>query len=119
MGGESISAIAQSLNLSRPTVRKYLEVTQEPIYQRKTQPQPKLKDYLPLLTSWLEIDSKLPKTQRRSAQRMFEGLQVEGYRGAYDSIQRTMRKWKSTTGKIATQAFIPMVFAPAEVCQFD
>ena len=72
VGGESISAIAQSLNLSRPTVLKYLEVTQEPIYQRKSQPQPKLKDYLQLFTSWLEIDSKLPKAQRRSAQRMFD-----------------------------------------------
>ena len=85
VGGESISAIAQSLNLSRPTVRKYLAVTKEPVYQRKTQPQPQLKDFLPQLGAWLEIDSKLPKAQKRSARRMFEDLQAEGYRGAYDS----------------------------------
>ena len=90
--GESISAIAQSLSLSRPTVRKYLAVTKEPVYQCKTQPQPQLKDFLPQLGAWLEIDSKLPKAQKRSARRMFEGLQAEGYRGAYDSVQRTMRK---------------------------
>ena len=120
VGGESISAIAQSLNLSRPTVRKYLAVTKEPVYQRKTQPQPQLKDFLPQLGAWLEIDSKLPKAQKRSAQRMFEGLQAEGYRGAYDSVQRTMRKWNAAhTGKTTAQALIPMLFAPGEVCQFD
>jgi hypothetical protein len=41
-----------------------------------------------------EIDDQLPKNQRRTAQRLFEGLVGEGYTGAYDSIQRYVKQWK-------------------------
>jgi len=34
VSGESISAIARSLNLSRPTVRKHLHSTVAPVYER-------------------------------------------------------------------------------------
>ena len=36
----------------------------------------------------------MPKAQRRTARRLFEGLQAEGYRGAYDSVQRFVQRWK-------------------------
>lgn len=36
--GESISSIARSLKLSRPTVRKHLKTEQEPVYQRRSSP---------------------------------------------------------------------------------
>ena len=61
-----------------------------------------------------------PKAQRRTARRLFEGLQIEGYRGAYDSVQRFVRRWKAAkSGPALTQAFVPPAFAPGEVCQFD
>ena len=51
---------------------------------------------------------------------MFEGLQAEGYGGAYDSVQRYVRRWKAVkVGPALTQAFVPMSFSPGEVCQFD
>ena len=84
---ESISAIANRLNLSRQTVRKALKSEAEPIYQRKTQPTPKLGDFKAQLSDWLERDAKLPKRQRRTAQRLFECLQVEGYQGSYGPVQ--------------------------------
>lgn len=34
VSGESISSITRRLNLSRPTVRKHLHTTSEPVYQR-------------------------------------------------------------------------------------
>ncbi len=37
VSGKSISAIARSLKISRPTVRKYLATTVEPSYQRHVQ----------------------------------------------------------------------------------
>lgn len=40
--GESISAIARDLGLSRNTVKKYLNAEVEPVYQRSQQPAPKL-----------------------------------------------------------------------------
>ncbi len=46
---ESISKIAESLKLSRPTVRKALKTETELIYQRKIQPTPKLGAFKPQL----------------------------------------------------------------------
>ena len=117
---ESISSIARDLNLSRPTVRKHLLTESEPTYVRQQQACPKLGDFQLLLEKWLETERHLPKAQRRTAQRLFEGLPAEGYRGAYDSLQRFVRKWKGVqSGQSITQAFVPLMFAPGEVCQFD
>lgn len=82
VSGESISSLARSLNLSRPTVRKALKTEAEPVYQRQHQPLPKLGEFQAQLLSWLEDDAKLPKRQRRTAQRLFECLQAEGYQGS-------------------------------------
>ncbi len=94
VSGETISSIALSLNLSRPTVRKHLHSKAEPVYERQVQPEPKLGDFKTQLIEWLETDTKLPKNQRRTAQRLFEGLVDTGYQGAYDSIQRFVKQWK-------------------------
>lgn len=121
VSGESISSIARSLKISRPTVRKHLSTEIEPIYKRESQPEPKLGSFKPLLINWLEVDYQLPKNQRRTAQRLFEGIVAEGYSGAYDSIQRFVKQWKVDNKKSssAKQAFVPLSFPPGEVCQFD
>ena len=82
--GDSISSIALCLQLSRPTVRKALKTLSEPVYQRKHQPIPKLGEFQTQLEQCLDIESGLPKRKRRTAQRLFEGLQADGYRGSYD-----------------------------------
>ncbi len=81
---ESISSIARDLNLSRQTVRKHLQTEAEPVYSRQKQPAPKLGEFQATLEGWLQTERHLPKAQRRTARRLFEGLQAEGYRGAYD-----------------------------------
>src|SRR5277367_132106 len=117
---ESISSIARDLKLSRPTVRKHCRTQSEPIYRRDKQPTPMLGAFQETLETWLRTERLLPKAQRRTARRLFEGLQVEGYRGAYDSVQRFVQRWKATkSGPAVTQAFVPLAFAPGEVCQFD
>lgn len=121
VSGESISSIARSLKISRPTVRKHLATKDEPVYQRQIQPSPKLGEYKSQLVDWLEADAKLPKNQRRTARRLFEGLVDEGYQGAYDSVQRFVKQWKHDPQRSLStkQAFIPLAFQPGEVCQFD
>ncbi len=42
---ESISSIARSLKISRPTVRKHLKTVDETVYRRQSQPVPKLGKY--------------------------------------------------------------------------
>jgi transposase len=116
---ESISAIARDLNLSRNTVKKYLKAETEPTYRRQTQPCPKLGKHQARLTLWLEQDATRPKNQRRTAQRLFEDLQREDYAGAYDSVQRFVKHWKAERPSGSTDAFVPLVFAPGDACQFD
>ena len=88
---------------------------------RKQQPYPQLGPYLDRLKDWLEFDTSLPRKRRHTAQRLFERLQVEGYRGGYSAIQRFVKEWKrsrSDTPKV-TQAFVPLLFPPGETGQFD
>jgi transposase len=117
--GESISAIARDLNLSRNTVKKYLNAEVDPVYQRERQPAPKLGALQPVLEAWLEQDSQRPKRERRTAQRLFEDLQREGYAGAYDSVQRLVKHWKTQRPGASQDAFVPLVFAAGDACQFD
>jgi transposase len=121
VSGETISSIARSLKISRPTVRKHLNTQAEPVYQRQIQHSPKLGDFKGQLEECLESDAKLSKNQRRTAQRLFEGLVAEGYLGAYDSVQRFVKNWKRKHKQSPSikQAFIPLAFQPGEVCQFD
>jgi transposase len=118
---ESISSIARSLGVSRPTVRKHLQTEAEPVYQRQIQIAPKLGGFKVLLTKWLEAEALLPQRQRRTAVRLYEGLVDEGYTGAYDSVRRFVKQWKVSYKNTPSlkQAFVPLAFKPGEVCQFD
>jgi transposase len=66
----------------------------------------------------LEANSKRPARERLTARRLFGLLREEGYRGAYDSVQRHVRDWR---GRQSQQGpvFIPLWFAPGEAYQFD
>jgi transposase len=47
-------------------------------------------------------------------------LQALGYAGAYDSVQRFVKRWKSAhQGPKLTEAFVPLAFRPGDACQFD
>lgn len=117
---QTITAIARDMGISRPTVRKHLNTVEEPKYERLQPASPKLGQFAEQLTQWLLEESKLPRPRRRSAHRLFEGLQEIGYIGAYDSVQRFVKRWKSgNTGPKLTEAFVPMLFQPGDACQFD
>ena len=88
----TVSALAKTFKLSRPTIRKHLKTVKEPVYPtRQHQPHPKLGAYLDLLQTWLKNDASLPGKRRRTAQRLYEGLQVEGYLGGYTAVQRYVK----------------------------
>src|SRR3990167_9287451 len=117
---QTITEIARDMGLSRPTVRKHLNTVEEPKYVRVQPASPKLGQFEEQLTKWLEEEFKLPRSRRRSGQRLFEGLQEIGYGGAYDSVQRFVKSWKSGNhGPKLTEAFVPLQFQPGDACQFD
>ena len=117
---QSISSVARQFNLSRTTVRKYLKQSDPPKYERKVVPEsPKLDDYKNQLIKWLETDHHRPVREHRNAMMLYEGIQLQGYKGAYDSVQRFVKAWKIQTRSAIKQAYVPLVFAPGEACQFD
>jgi len=118
----SISELAKTFKRSRITIRKHLKTVDEPVYPaRNNQPRPQLGDYLVLLNNWLDKDASLPRKRRRTAQRLYECLQIEGYCGGYTAVQRHVKDWKRQQSSSPTikQAFIPLAFPPGETCQFD
>ena len=80
---------------------------------------PKLGAYVEKLTEGLESDKVLPKRQRRTAQKLFQELQLEGYQGGYDSVRRFVKRWRHSQSKATGQVFIPLSFDPGEAFQFD
>ena len=118
---ESVSRIARKMNLSRTTVRKYVDYDGDvPKYpNRKERLKPQLGAFEETLRQWLETDAHLPRKQKRTARRLFEGLQKAGYQGAYDSVQRLVKAWKVTAKPSLHKAFIPLSFRPGEAYQFD
>ncbi len=120
--GEKISAIARDLNLCRQTVRKHINTEAEPVYQRREQTASKLGPVITILEQWLELEASLPKRQRRTAQRLFECLQIEaGYTGSYDRVQKYVKRWKEgqKASPKVNQAFVPLAFPAGDVGQFD
>ena len=117
--GESISAIARDLGLSRNTVKRALRFEGEGFeYRRLSQPRPKLGPFLETLEAWLEAGEKLPAREQRTAQRIYEALCLEGYTGSVDTVRRRMRAFEGRRLSVAG-AFIPQYFAPGEAYQFD
>jgi transposase len=117
--GESISAIARDLGLARNTVKRALRLEGESFeYHRSSQPRPKLGPFLETLEGWLKAEEDLPTRERRTAQRIYEALCVEGYTGTVDTVRRQMRAFERRRHAVSN-AFIPQYFAPGEAYQFD
>ena len=114
-----IRQIVRELRISRKTVRKAIRgASTEFRYECGVQPQPRLGEFVGRLDGLLEANSKRPARERLTAQRLFELLRAEGYRGAYDSVQRHVRAWRRARSQRG-EVFIPLWFAPGEAYQFD
>ena len=116
----TIKEIVRTLSVSRETVRKVVRGHKTEFnYARSVQPTPKLGDWVEALTLILETESKLPKRERRSTQRLFEELGGRGYDGAHDSVHRFAKGWREERARVPAHAFVSMSFAPGEAYQFD
>ena len=99
--GKALRKTAEDLNLSRNTVRKVIRSEETAFtYKRKKQPMPKLGEFVDELAGKLERDKKLPKRQLRTAQKLFQELQLMGYEGGYDSVRRYVKRWRQEQSKI-------------------
>ena len=84
VSGESISAIARDLKLSRPTVRKHLQTESEAVYLREHQPSPKLGAFRSVLESWLTLLGGVPPSGVRAEGVGFAMVALQGHHGGRD-----------------------------------
>jgi len=112
--GYTVTEIAKTLKLSRPTVRKYVEIDDfnQPVPQEEKRPS-KLDPYKEIVMGWLEEDKKVWKKQRHTAQRVYDRLKTEtDYDGSYSLVQRFMKEMKAKSG---STGYLDLVWEPAAV----
>jgi transposase len=115
----SIGELIKKTGLSRNTIRRVLRADKAGRnYHRSEQPKPKLGDYAEVLESWLIADNKLSRKERRTAAKYHTQLRSEGYQGAYDSVQRYVKDWK-TKQRVVKSAYVPLIFDAGDAYQFD
>lgn len=118
--GRSIRSVARATGLSRNTIKKYLKDESPPSYHRQVPPvRHKLCNGFDLrLQELFDQDQKRPRRERRTAQKLYEQLVVEGYTGSYSPVQRFVRDLKRA-GAVSGDAFIQLHFAAGDALQFD
>jgi transposase len=117
--GESIHSVAKKYRMSRNTVRKIARTGQtEFVYSKRESKRPALDSFVGRLAEILEEDMELPAKERRTAKKVFEQLQREGYEGSYDAVRRYIKGWKEEN-RSNKSAFVPLMFGKAEAFQFD
>ena len=118
--GKTIKEIVRDLGISRNTVRKALRSDETSfVYERDTQPLPKLGPWSKKLADLLETNAKKPARERLTLIRVFEDLRGLGYEGGYDAVRRYARKWRDEQGALTAAAYVPLSFEPGEAYQFD
>jgi transposase len=110
--GMSRRAAAREFGLARKTVRKMLEYSVPPGYQRQEPVRrPKLGPLQGVIDAILEDDKQRTRKQRHTAKRIFERLRAEhGYTGGYTIVKDYVRSSKIG----GREMFIPLTHAPGE-----
>ena len=87
--GMSIRQAAREFGLSRKTVRRMLQFSVPPGYERKKPVQrPKLGPWLGVIDQILVDDQTQPKKQRHTAKRIWDRLKAEhGFAGGYTAVK--------------------------------
>jgi transposase len=118
--GVSISEIARRSFLSRNTVKRWLKEAEgaEPKYRRQLA-DTKIDPYAERLREMLAWDARRPKRDRRTARKLHEELQAQGFTGDYSRVTEFIRRWRQEGGEAKVKGFVPLRFEPGEAHQFD
>ena len=117
--GKSVRSVSRETGLSRNTIRKYLKEDSPPTYRRQQAvKQPQLKGHQARLEQWYQADQQRPKRERRTAKKLFEQLQLEGYRGSYTTVYRFIKRLKDQVSGMI-EAYVPLCFDAGDAMQFD
>lgn len=110
--GMSIRQAAREFGLSRKTIRKMLQFSLPPGYERKKPIQrPKLGPWLGIIDQILVDDQSQPKKQRHTAQRIWDRLKGEhGFGGGYTVVKDYGRQARLQHKEV----FVPLAHPPGD-----
>lgn len=110
--GMSVRQTAREFGLSRKTVRKMLEYSAPPGYQRKAPVRrPKLGPWLGIIDQILEDDQSRPNKQRHTARRIYDRLREEhAFTGGYTTVKDYVRQARLRHKEV----FVPLVHRPGD-----
>src|SRR3954453_10004740 len=93
--GLSGRAACRESKIHGKTLKKILDNPGPPGYRRTKPRRPSILDpLLPVVHQILEDDTKAPKKQRHTAQRIFDRLRAEhGYQGGLTTVKDAVRAW--------------------------
>jgi len=110
--GMSIRQAAREFGLARKTIRKMLQFSLPPGYERKKPvTKPKLGPWLGIIDQILEEDRERQKKQRHTAKRIWQRLQAEhGFAGGYTVVKDYVRE----AGLRRKEVFVPLTHPPGD-----
>ena len=102
--------LSRKYGYHRDTIKKMLEFSIPPGYQRKSPPhKPKLAPFVGVIDAILESDKDKPRKQRHTAKRIFERIQGEhSYEGGYTIVKDYVRKKR----QLCREMFVPLIHPP-------
>jgi transposase len=110
--GMSIRQAAREFGLSRKTIRKMLQFSLPPGYERKKPVErPKLGPWLGIIDQILMTDQAEPKKQRHTAKRIWDRLKAEhGFGGGYTVVKDYVRQARLRHKEV----FVPLAHPPGD-----
>jgi transposase len=114
--GLSLREIVRRTRKDFRTVRKYAfcdDFNQPELPRIEPESYPAVGKHIPVIDEWLAQDTREPRKQRHTAQRMYDRLKAEhGYAGSYSSVRRYVQQKKQRMAQ-AREGFLPMGSPPA------
>lgn len=110
--GMSIRQAAREFGLSRKTIRKMMQFSLPPGYERKKPVvRPKLGPWLGIIDQILVDDQTQPKKQRHTATRIWDRLKAEhAFKGGYTVVKDYVRQARLQHKEV----FVPLAHPPGE-----
>lgn len=114
--GRSLRAVAREMDLSRNTVRRYLELAEPVRVEAAPRPKPVLEQVGPRLEALLGDSPRWTGgKQRLTAARLHEMLLAEGLTVGATTVKAAVAEWKRRRREV----FVPLVYRPGELAEVD
>jgi transposase len=115
-----IRALAKKFNTHRRTVRAALESSTPKPRKQTERPAPVVGPYRAIIAEWLLADTKAPRKQRHTGNRIWERLLVEhGCEATPSTIRREVARIRRELAPYFKDAFVPQMHEPGKEGEVD